>query len=89
MSTKNKKREITNNFHAIAAAYILDEKCNISFQGNKEKVDAVTNVLQASKRLYQELNKSNASLPKISKLLEAKNIASIHFKQVTGINWLL
>lgn len=86
---KVKKYEALNNFHALAAAYVFYEKSNVNLQGGKEKTDATLAALKASKALYLELNNSNASLIKISELLEAKRIASIHFRQITGINWLL
>mgnify|MGYP001162268456 CR=1 FL=1 len=76
-------------FHAAAAAYILGEKSNVRLRGSSKRIKATQNALTASKELYEELNNSKASLKSVSKLLENKRRASLEFKQVTGVSWLL
>lgn len=84
-----KESKTLKNFYAKAAAYILGESSSIKLSGGKEKIDATLHVLNASKALYHELNNPNASLPKISELLDAKRRASNEFKRITGIVWSL
>lgn len=86
---KQKKLNELRSFHAAAASYIMGNSTGIKLQGNKKRIAATKNVLEASRRLYAELNSPNASLKKVSSLLEEKRKASLAFHQVTGINWLL
>ena len=76
-------------FHAAAAAYILGEKSNVKLRGSKKRIKATQVALKASKDLYEELNSPKATLRSISKLLENKRRASLEFKQVTGVSWML
>ena len=76
-------------FHTAAAAYILGEKSNIKFQGSPERIATTKKVIIASRALFEELNNPDATLQSVTRLLEAKRQASINFRQVTGIRWLL
>ena len=76
-------------FHAAAASYIIGKSSGIKIQGSQEKIDATRNVMEASKKLYQTLSSPDAKLSEVSSLLESKHKASLNFRQITGINWLL
>ena len=86
---KKEKIEELRSFHAAAASYIMGNSTGIKLQGSKQRIVATKNILEASKSLYAELNSPDASLEKVSFLLEKKRKASKEFQQVTGINWLL
>jgi hypothetical protein len=77
------------SFHSAAASYIMGSSSGVKLNGSREKIAVTKNVLEASKKLYSALNHPQASLKKVSILLERKRKASKEFRQVTGINWLL
>lgn len=87
----NSKKEIANfkKFHAAAAAYILGEKSNVTLKGDKKRIDATRDVLQASRALYKELNDSKATISTIASRLDSKRKAAESFHAITGIRWLL
>lgn len=90
MDQKNpNERKALKSFHAAAASYIMGTGTGVKLSGSREKIVATKNVLEASRKLYAELNHPQASLKKVSNLLESKRKASKEFQQVTGINWLL
>lgn len=86
---EQKKLNELRSFHAAAASYIMGNSTGIKLQGSKQRIAATKNILEASKDLYNELNSPEASLEKVSSLLQKKRKASKEFQQVTGINWLL
>jgi len=52
-------------------------------------VKAFQKVLNASRKLYENLQRKNVKLQEIEKLVEAKNRAAKSFKKITGKSWPL
>ena len=89
MSTTKNDVMAFKRFHAAAAAYILGEKTHVTLRGSQDRIVATQNVLNASKTLYEELNKDDASINAVSSLINKKKKAAHSFHQITGIPWLL
>lgn len=89
MSTTKNDVMAFKRFHAAAAAYILGEKTHVKLRGSQDRIEATQNVLNASKTLYEELNKEETSINAVSSLIDEKKKAARTFHQITGIPWLL
>jgi len=89
MSTTKNDVMAFKRFHAAAAAYILGEKTHVQLKGNHTRIEATQKVLSASKTLYEELNKDDATIAAVSILIDEKKKAADKFHQITGIPWLL
>lgn len=76
-------------FQAAVASHILGSKTNVRFKGSPEKIQVVTEAINSSKALYQELNNPSATMEKISELLERKHQASKAFQDKLGTPWVL
>ena len=54
-----------------------------------EKTNALGEVFNASKDLYDYLLEKDASLKKVHELIETKTVAAERFKEATGLVWKL
>lgn len=75
-------------FYANVASWIMDQKTNITFRGNKKTIDALNEVLNDSRDLYRALNSDKATLDEIILRAEVKKSSAKNFKRVTGKDWL-
>ena len=69
--------------------YITGTQKSVKIQGKKAELAAFQKVLNASKKLYENLQRKNVRLHEIEKLVEAKNKAAKNFREVTGESWPL
>ena len=69
--------------------YITGQQKSLKIQGKKEELQAFQNVVNASKKLYENLQRNNVSLEEIESLVSAKNKAADQFREITGQSWPL
>lgn len=76
------------NLYAVAAAHIMGTRTGVTIKGTPERVQAVKDVINASRNLYEGLE---AELPmeKISGLLESKRSCAARFQSVFNAPWIL
>jgi len=80
MSTDKKK------LFATSAAYILGLRPAVKLKGTSGKTIAYKEVLEASRDLYEALEKEE-NFEKVDRLLEAKRYKAVRFAKKTGIKW--
>ena len=69
--------------------YITGLRESIKLQGKHKELKAFRKVLNASRNLYESLQKKNVTLQEIERLVDIKKRASIRFQQITGQSWPL
>ena len=67
--------------------YITGNQKSVKIKGKIEEVKAFQEVLNASKKLYENLQKDNVRLSVIEKLVARKNQAAKRFYKITGTSW--
>ncbi len=67
--------------------YITGNQDSVKIKGKPEEVKAFQKVLNASKKLYENLQRTDASLSDIEKLVTDKNRAAQVFHKITGRSW--
>ena len=71
---------------AASAAYILGLKPAVKLKGTSGKTVAYREVLEASRNLYEALEKEE-SFERVDRLLEHKKYKAARFAKKTGIRW--
>jgi len=74
---------------ALAAAHILGKKTNEKLEGSKKKAMARKGVIDASRDLYEAMNRSEPRLDEVKLCLEKKQVAARKFKAEFGHPWPL
>ena len=69
--------------------YITGSQKSVKIQGKPKELKAFRNVLNASKKLYENLQLENVRLSEIEKLVAQKNKAAKAFREITGTSWPL
>ena len=82
-------KDIKKRFNAAAASYILGESPSVEVVGAPEKISVVREVLQASRNLYEELQRPDTRLTRVISLLEKKREAARAFHERVGSTWIL
>jgi hypothetical protein len=62
---------------------------NVELKGTHRQIDAVQNVMVASKMFQEELSRPTATINSVSEKLDLKHAAANSFKKVFGTPWLL
>jgi len=81
-----KKKDLI--IHNVASKYILGENINFEIKGNRQELEKLSELLDASKYLYTSLH-DNTSLAKIMTLVENKKRLADEFYALSGIKWKL
>ena len=69
--------------------YITGLQPSVKLKGNKRELRAFRSVLNASRNLYESLNRKDVNLKQIEKLVEIKKKATLRFEKITGQVWPL
>ena len=69
--------------------YITGNQKSVKIKGTLTEMNAYRDVLKASKKLYETLQRKDARLNEIERLVAKKNRAAIRFKKATGKSWPL
>ena len=69
--------------------YITGNQKSVKIKGKPAEMKIFQEVLNASRNLYENLQKENVRLREIEKLVERKNKAAKKFFEVTGETWPL
>ena len=69
--------------------YITGHQKSVKIQGDAAELVAYKEVLNASKNLYETLQRKNVDLKEIERLVDIKKRASLKFKHATGKAWPL
>ena len=69
--------------------YITGQQESLKLQGKKKELHAFKSVLNASKRLYENLQRDNVSLNEKEDLVAVKNESAKRFLEITGQTWPL
>ena len=69
--------------------YIKGQQKSLKLQGKKEELQAFQAVVNASRKLYENLQRNNVKLEEIESLVAAKNKAAQKFQEITGQSWPL
>ena len=81
-----------NNFDKItlmSAKSLLEKKTLGNLVREGEKTEALGEVLDASRNLYDYLLENNANLKTVQQLIERKKESAEKFKKATGLTWRL
>lgn len=70
-----------------AGAWLLGKPSNLKLRGTREELEAVKNVLLASKSFQDELKKDGATVESVMQKLDAKNTKAEEFKRITNLEW--
>ena len=74
-------------FFASAAAYIAGKVIKnmpLKIKGTKQQLDAIANVIVASKSFQDELKKPGATIESVVKKLNLRNMSRNQFRNITG-----
>ena len=82
-----KKRDLI--IHNVASKYILGENINFEIKGNRQELEKLSELLDASKHLYTSLHDNKIPLSKIMTLIENKKRLADEFYTLSGIKWKL
>ena len=69
--------------------YITGNQKSVNIKGTLPEMNAYRDVLKASKKLYETLQRKDARLSEIERLVAKKNRAALRFKKATGKSWPL
>ena len=69
--------------------YITGNQKSVRIKGKPTEMVAYKDVLKASKKLYETLQRKNVRLSEIEALVAKKNRAAERFRRVTGHSWPL
>ena len=69
--------------------YITGHQKSVKIKGKLSEMNAYKGVLRASKKLYETLQRKDARLKEIERLVARKNRAAERFQRVTGHSWPL
>lgn len=69
--------------------YITGNQESVRIKGKPTEMVAYKDVLKASKKLYETLQRKNVRLSEIEALVAKKNRAAERFRRVTGHSWPL
>ena len=69
--------------------YITGNQKSVKLKGKPEELVAFRNVLNASRELYENLQRNDVRLQEIENLVRKKNLAAKEFKILTGRSWPL
>jgi hypothetical protein len=76
-------------FFAAVAGWLVGRNVNTNVRGTPAEIDAVANVMLASKRFQDEMQKPDATVDGIMQQLHIKHIFAREFELVFGIPWPL
>ena len=69
--------------------YITGNQKSVKIKGKLTEMNAFRNVLNASRKLYESLQRKDVSLAEIERLVAKKNKAAQRFRKQTGHSWPL
>ena len=69
--------------------YITGSQKSVKIQGKPAELKAFKSVLNASRKLYENLQRKDVSLQEVERLVAVKNKAAKQFQQITGKSWPL
>jgi len=69
--------------------YITGNQKSVKLKGKPDELQAFQKVLNASRELYENLQRKDIRLQKIEALVAKKNQAAKQFKKITGKSWPL
>ncbi len=78
--------DFRRKLYAASAAYILGLGPKVKLRGTPRKTRAYVSVLEASKKLYEALEKEEG-IESVDKLLAEKKNKAINFSHTTGLIW--
>jgi hypothetical protein len=67
--------------------YIIEGGRKPRISGDKLQVEAIVNVAQASRLLYETLCDENSTLDAVITMMETKKVAAESFKDILGRDW--
>jgi hypothetical protein len=76
-------------FFGACAAWLAGKAVNTMIRGTEEEVDAVYNVMIASKKFQEELQKPDATVSSVMEKLGLKNATARQFEKILGVEWPL
>lgn len=69
--------------------YITGSQKSVKLKGKPSELKAFRKVLNASKKLYENLQRKDVELKEVEALVAIKNRAAKEFKKITGKSWPL
>ena len=76
-----------DQLHALMARAILDKNIFIDIKGDSARAIATRVVLEASRELFNFLQKPDVSLVEIREALDRKHSAAIHYQKIFNDSW--
>ena len=82
-------RQNQSMLHRVAARYITGLDVEIKIDGNELQLESLKKLLDTSKMLKEELDKSKPNFEKVADLVKLKKENTLRFQDLTGIEWYL
>lgn len=76
-------------FFASLAAYMNGAKSIVKLKATPEEIQAITNVVKASKEFQDEVSREGATIETVIEKMRNKNLMAAEFKRITGKPWPL
>lgn len=76
-------------FFATLGAWLVGKYVNTKLRGSQSEIEAVGNVLAASRRFQDELNRPGATVESVVQKLGIKHMSASEFERVLGVPWPL
>jgi len=85
------KNDLTRRafFSSVSMWLSGDPAGEVNLKGSQQQLEAVRQVMVASKRFHEELNRPTVGLQTITEKLEEKHAAAERFESRFGVRWLL
>ncbi len=84
----SERTKVQDRLFRDSARFILGEATTVRLKGRPEALEALREVLSASRDLYQALEKGQP-LEEVRSHVARKSLAAERFQRVTGLQWRL
>lgn len=76
-------------FFAAVGAWLVGKSTNLKIRGTPEEMNALAEVMLASRRFQQELERPGATVESVMQKLGLKHGAAREFERILGVPWPL
>ena len=74
-------------FASLLTTMATGQKSPFKITGDKEKLDALTKVVQSTKQFQDELKRPGATVDSVIRQLDMKNMDAKDFERIFGVTW--
>ena len=85
----SKKIISRKRFFSKVASVIIGEAKRVNIRGSKGEIEALREVMEATRGLHKALNKNSSELSHVINLIQKKHVAARNFEDRFGFSWIL